>query len=160
MNTAFKSILVGGILATGIGGLALAADAPDNVIGTWTLDVGRSRFTPGPAPMSQTRVYADTTDGIVLTINGVAANGTAMSQHSTFRYDGKAYPFAGSMDFDTLSLQRVDGSTVKSQMMRAGKAVGDTTRTVSKDGKVLTVDSKGTDAKGQNYSSVAVYDRQ
>ena len=160
MNTAFKSILVGTLLATSLGAYVQAADMPDSVIGTWTLDLAKSRFTPGPAPVSQTRVYAQTSDGIMLTINGVAADGTAMSQQSTFRYDGKAYPFSGSMDFDTLSLQRVNDSTVKSQMMRAGKAVGDTTRSVSKDGKVLTLDSKGTDTKGKNYSSVAVYDKK
>jgi len=160
MKTAFKSILVGTVLAASLGTFAQAADMADPVIGSWTLDIAKSKFTPGPAPTSQTRVYAETTDGITLTINGVAADGTAMSQHSTFKYDGKAYPITGSADYDALSLKRVDGMTVKSQMMLAGKAVGDTTRSVSKDGKVLTVDSKGTDTKGKSYSSVSVYDRQ
>lgn len=44
--------------------------------------------------------------------------------------------------------------------MRKGKAVGTTTRTVSADGKVLTLASKGTDAKGAAYDDVLVFDRQ
>ncbi len=35
-----------------------------------------------------------------------------------------------------------------------------THRVVSKDGKVMTLTSKGTDAKGQQVHNVAVYDKQ
>ena len=165
MNTSFKRLLVGTVLAGtllagNLGTIAQAANMPDPIVGTWTLDLAKSKFTPGPAPVSQTRVYSQTTDGIALTINGVAADGTAMSQHATFKYDGKTYPFSGSLDFDALSLTRVNDATVKSDMLRAGKVVGSTTRTVSKDGKVLTLDSKGKDPMGKDYGSVSVYDRK
>jgi hypothetical protein len=41
-----------------------------------------------------------------------------------------------------------------------GKVVGHTTRTVSKDGKVLTLDTEGTAASGAKFKSVLVYDRK
>ena len=160
MNKALKSILIGSLLATGFAGAAQAADTPDPAVGTWTLDLAKSKFTPGPAPMSQTRTYVQTAEGLSLTISGLAADGTPMSQQPTFRYDGKPYAFSGSKDYDALSLQRVNDTTVKSQMLRAGKVVGDATRIISQDGKVLTLDSKGTDPLGKNFSSVAVFDRK
>jgi hypothetical protein len=38
--------------------------------------------------------------------------------------------------------------------------VGTTTRTISAHGKVLTLSSKGVDAKGIPHDDVAVYDKQ
>jgi hypothetical protein len=76
--------------------------------GTWTLNLEKSKFVPGPAPKSQTRTYADTPDGTALTVTGVAADGSAVSGQSTFKYDGKDYPITGSADYDTLSLKRIN----------------------------------------------------
>jgi len=140
--------------------VALAAEAPNPVVGTWTLNLANSKFNPGPAPKSQTRTYAQTAQGTALTFNGVAADGSAVSGQSTFKYDGKDYPITGSPDFDTLSLKRINGSTVKSTQKKAGKVVGTTTRTISAHGKVLTLSSKGTDAKGMSYDNVLVFDKQ
>lgn len=46
------------------------------------------------------------------------------------------------------------------KLMKSGKTVGSGTSVVSADGKTLTLTSKGTDARGQTVSSVAVYDKQ
>jgi len=151
---------MGTVLAVGGGAVALAAEAPNPVVGTWTLNLANSKFNPGPAPKSQTRTYAQTAQGTALTFNGVAADGSAVSGQSTFKYDGKDYPITGSPDFDTLSLKRINGSTVKSTQKKAGKVVGTTTRTISAHGKVLTLSSKGTDAKGMSYDNVLVFDKQ
>jgi hypothetical protein len=42
----------------------------------------------------------------------------------------------------------------------AGKAVGTTRRTVSKDGKTLTSTLKMTDAKGEKTENVTLFDKQ
>ncbi len=54
----------------------------------------------------------------------------------------------------------VNGSTVKAILMKAGKKVGNTTRTISGHGKVLTLSTKGTGADGKPYSTVLVFDKQ
>jgi|SRR5450755_3394693 hypothetical protein len=159
MNTFLRTILIGTMLAAG-GAAVWAAGAPDPVIGTWTLNVVKSKFNPGPAPKSQTRTYAQSAQGIAMTFNGVAADGSPVSGQSTFNYDGKDYPITGSPDFDTLSLKRVNGSTVKAVMKLSGKVVGSTTRSISEHGKVMTLSSKGTSAKGAPYDNVAVFDKQ
>jgi len=159
MNKLVQTILVGTLLVAGAA-TVWAAGAPDPVIGTWTLNVAMSKFTPGPAPKSQTRVYAQTAQGVAMTISGVAADGSAITGQSTLNYDGQDYPITGSPDYDTLSLKRVNGSTVKAVLKLSGKVVGSTTRSISAHGKVMTLSSKGTSAKGTPFDFVAVYDKQ
>ena len=160
MHTFLRTLVIGTVLAFGVSAAASAADTKDPVVGTWKLDLAKSRFSPGPALKSQTRTYAATADGVALTFTGVAADGTAMSGASNFKYDGKDYPLTGSPDYDALSAKRIDSNTIESTQKKAGKPVGKTTRTVSKDGKVLTLSSKGTGAKGAAYDNVMVFDRQ
>jgi hypothetical protein len=160
MNRFFSMLVVGAVVAVGIGTTAVAASAPDPAIGTWTLNVAKSKFSPGPAPQSATRTYAQTADGISLTFSGVAADGTPTSGASTFKYDGKDYPITGSPDYDTLSLKRVNRFTVKSLLKKDGKVIGHTTRTISEHGKVLTLSSRGKDVNGARFHQIAVYDKQ
>jgi hypothetical protein len=160
MRTFFRTLLIGTVLAIGGAAVASAGDATDPVVGTWKLNLAKSKFSPGPAPKSQTRAYVATAGSIDMMYTGVAADGSAVNGKSTFKYDGKDYPITGSADFDTLSLKRIDANTIESTQKKAGKATGTTVRTVSADGKVMTLKSKGTDAKGKAYSNEMVFDRQ
>jgi hypothetical protein len=160
MKKLMQVLLIGAVVAFIGGTVAVAADMPESAVGTWTLNLAKSKFNPGPAPKSQTRTYAQSAEGVTFSIKGVAADGSPMSQQSTFKYDGKDYSITGNNNYDMLSLTRIDANTIKSTMKKDGKAVGTTTRQVSADGKVLTVTTKGTDAKGGKFEDVAVYDRQ
>ncbi len=160
MTSFFRTLLIGTVLAIGGTAVTLAADAADSVVGTWKLNLAKSTFSPGPAPKSQMRAYVATADGIDMMYTGVAADGSAVNGKSTFKYDGKDYPITGSPDFDVLSLKRVDATTIESTQKKAGKTTGMTVRTVSGDGKVLTLKSKGTSAKGDAYDNVMVFDKQ
>jgi uncharacterized protein (DUF2147 family) len=158
MKTMMQAFLLGAAIAAA--GAAAAADAADPVVGTWNLNVGKSHIDGGPGPKSQTRTYTQSDDGITLTVDGVAADGSAISQQATFKYDGRAYPITGAADYDALTLRRLNASTVKSELMRDGKRIGTTTRTISGHGKVLTLSTHATSAKGVAYSAVLVFDKQ
>lgn len=136
------------------------ASAADPVVGTWQLNLAKSKFSPGPAPKADTRSYSESADGITMTWKSVAADGKEINVGSTYRTDGKDYPLTGSPNFDTLTLKQVDSHTVHSTQKKGGKVVGETKRTVSKDGKQLTLASKGTGADGVAYDNVMVYDRK
>jgi hypothetical protein len=157
MNKLIQLLVVGTLVALGSGAPAFAAES---MAGTWTLNLDKSKFFPGPAPKSQTRTYADTADGTLLTFTGVAADGSAISGQSTFKYDGKDYPITGAPDYDTLSLKRVNRHTVKSLQKKDGKIVGTTIRTLSGHGKVLTLNSRGKGVDGKRYHNIGVYDKQ
>lgn len=160
VNRISKVFLMGAVIAAGLGAVALAADQPDPVVGTWILNVAQSKFIPGPAPKSQTRTYTESPKGTVMKFAGVSASGSTVSGGSTFKYDGQDYPATGSPDYDTLAPKRLNGNTVRVDLKKGGKVVGTTIRTLSARGKVLTLSSKGKDAKGGTFDTVMVFDRQ
>ena len=65
-----------------LGATAFAADA---VVGTWKLNVTKSKFS-GAAPNSATRVYAESADGTTLDQKIVGADGKEMSMHTTITH--------------------------------------------------------------------------
>jgi hypothetical protein len=160
MKTNLCGFLVGIVVALGGGSAALAADAKDPSVGTWTLNVAKSKYSPGPAPKSVTRTYTQDAQGITLKVEGVAADGSPISQQSTYSYDGKDYPFTGSSSFDTLLVKPGDARNVTFTLKKQGKIIGTGTRTISTDGKILTLSNKLTDAKGIAREAVEVYDKQ
>jgi hypothetical protein len=160
MNKFLRTLMIATALVVATGGAASAAGSPDPIVGTWTLNLTKSRFSPGPAPQSQTRTYAPSAQGIALTWKGVAADGSAVSGESTFNTDGKEYPISGSPDYNTISLKKINGSTVKATLKRGGKVVGSTVRTISAHGKVMTLHTKARDLKNMPYDNVMVFDKQ
>jgi hypothetical protein len=160
MKKFLKMLVVGTIIAAGCSAAAGAAESPDPVVGTWTLNLAKSKFPAGAAPQSQTRTYAQSADGTSLNVTGVSADGTAISQKSTFKYDGKEYPFSGSQDWDGISLKKVNNSTVNSTLKLGGKPIGMAVRSISDHGKKLTLTTNAKNAKGKKYHAVAVFDRQ
>jgi hypothetical protein len=156
MKVIFKTLLVGVIIAVGTG-TALAADP---AVGTWKLNLAKSTFSPGPGPKSQTRIYAESAQGMTVIVKTTAADGKDSTTNLTYKEDGKSYPASGSPDFDMVSVTRVDALTVHSTQTKAGATVGNAVRSVSKDGKTLTFAQKGTHAGGGKYDDVSVYDKQ
>jgi hypothetical protein len=144
-------------------GLGTVANSmpPDNpVLGTWKLNVERSKFVPGPGWKSQVRTYESTPEGVSVAWAGLNANGEKMSVSYTYKYDGRDYPMVGSANYDTLNAEHVDARTSKSLEKRDGKTVGIAVVTVSPDGKVLTIKDDGTNRKGEKFSQVLVFDKQ
>ena len=121
-------------------------------MGTWVLNLAKSKYSsPDRAPKSQTRVYTQSAEGTSLTIQTATADGSSATQKSTFKYDGKSYPFTGAPMYDSLTLKQVDAHTVKSTQWKDGKETGETTRTLSADGKI---DDRNDDGEGREGRAV------
>ena len=75
-------------------------------------------------------------------------------------FDGKDYPVTGDLVSDARSYKRVNDHTLAMTGKKDGKAVLTVNIVVAPDGKTRTVTAKGTDAKGNKYTSVSVYDKQ
>ncbi|HWE48110.1 MAG TPA: hypothetical protein VG407_18985 [Caulobacteraceae bacterium] len=151
--------LFGCFFAVGLS-MAQAAPAEDPVLGTWKLNAEKSTFTPGPGWRSQTRVYRAVPTGVLVSWSGVDAGGGRMQVDYIYQYDGHDYPMKGSAVYDTLNAVRVDARTVRSEEKRDGKIAGVAVRSVSPDGKVLTITDDGTNRKGRKFSQVLVFDRE
>jgi len=159
MKSLQRATALGTLLA--ISYAVIGADTADPVIGTWKLNATKSQVRAGPAlARSDTRTYTTSDGGVTLTWKRVTGEGKDITVSSTTSYDGKDYPIQGSPDVDTGNAKRIDANTVETTIKRNGKVVGRSKRTVSKDGKTLTVVTKGTNANGDPFDVTLVYDRQ
>jgi hypothetical protein len=132
------------------------------LVGTWKLNVTKSKFDPGPAYKSLTRTVEAQGDGVKYTFDGIAADGKPISYGFSVQFDGKDNPISGSIPSgaDTISAKRTDANHYMATLKKGDKLVGTSKVTVSKDGKVTTVDSTGTAATGAKEHDVQVYDKQ
>lgn len=133
------------------------AQAADPLDGTWTLNVAKSKYSPGPAPKSQTVKIEGTDQARKVTVDVTPATGAAQHWEASGP-SGKDVPVTGNNpNADTYVFKRINATTIEAQYKLAGKPTITQTAVVSADGKTLTVTAKGTDAKGQSVSNVAVY---
>ena len=138
-----------------------SAQAADPLVGTWKLDVAKSKFSPGPPPKSITVTFEAAGEGVKVTADVVSADDKTTQTTYTGNYDGKDYPITGAgTGADTVSLKRVDARTTVRTDKKDGKIVMTFTRKVSSDGKTLTVTVKGTNPKGQPVNNVVILAKQ
>src|ERR1700694_5908777 len=129
-------------------------------VGTWKLNLAKSKYQQGQAPKSATLVYESAGAGIKVTVDQVPADGPAIHYAYTANYDGKDVPVVGSPNGDTAARTRVNATTTKLVNKKGGNSLSTLTLVVSADGKTLTITTTGQDAKGQKIDGVAVYDKQ
>jgi hypothetical protein len=135
--------------------------AADNNVGTWTLNLAKSKYSPGPAPKSQTlTIEAWGDNGVTYKSDGVSADGKPTHTEFQAKYDGKGYPFKGNPDADVLSYKRIDANTVEATTTLKGKSTTAAKVVVSADGKTRTVTQTGTNAQGQTLDISSVYEKQ
>ncbi|MBC8023218.1 MAG: hypothetical protein H7Y14_08880, partial [Burkholderiales bacterium] len=108
-----------------------AAWAQDAGLGTWKLNVAKSKFKPGPAPKEATVKFEASGKGVKSSQDMVTASGEKISGTYTAMYDGKDYPVTGSPSADTVALKMPDPKTVQRIDKKGGKAVQTFVRTVS-----------------------------
>lgn len=137
--------------------MALAADG---WIGTWKLDIAKSKYGSGPAPKSQTLKFEATATGTKLVSDAVDAEGKAIHTEFVSKFDGQDVAWSGNPNADTASPKRIDNSSYENVWKKGGKVTITSEAVVSKDGKTLTLTYTGTDANGQAVNRTYVYDRQ
>jgi len=159
------------ILRNAILGLALATFAASTTsvsaqskepagMGTWKLNVAKSKYSGAPAPKSLTVKFEPAGKGVKLTTEGVSADGKPSATEYTADYDGKDVPIKGSPAADMISLRRIDALTTERTDKKAGKVVQTLTRAIAKDGKSFTVTVKGTNPKGEPINHLLVFEKQ
>ena len=137
----------------------------DPQMGTWKLNVAKSKFSPGLPPQSQTvttEPYGN--DGVKLSLDALNARGEKFTIGYSAKYDGKEYPRietgAGAVSGQTVTLQRMDARTIERIAYLAGKKLTTERWVISPDGKTRTVTQTGTNPQGVQVNIVMVYERQ
>jgi len=134
--------------------------AADNQVGTWKLNVAKSKFSPGPAPKDGTLTIEAEPNGYKLTVHRTSAQGNPIHYEMSPKFDGKDYPMTGNPDAEMISMKKIDDYTVESTSKKGGKPAITTRSVVSKDGKTRTSAQTGRNAKGQNVKNTLVYEKQ
>jgi hypothetical protein len=153
-----------GALLIGVGLNLVAMDAvaqvPAGWLGTWKLNVAKSKFTE-PPPKSWIDTLEPAEGGYKQTSARVLADGKAARFEYTTRLDGMDCPYTGSSHADSISITKVDDYTTEFAVKKGGKVV-QTGRTVfSRDGKLRTLTWKGTGvSSGQHTEGTAVFEKQ
>ena len=140
--------------------LVANAQSVDPFVGTWRLNVAKSKYTPGPAPKSITSIYEAAGKGYKVSVKNDSASGGFQYGYTT-ALDGKDSVLTGNNpNADVVTVTRIDARTLQVVSKKGGKVTITQRNVLSPDGKTRTVTTTGTDAQGQKVNNVAVFERQ
>ena len=115
-----------------------AAEPPPQLIGTWRLNVTKSKYSPGPALRSETRVYTRSPEGVKGVVSRVYGDGRAERFEYMANF-GKDIMVTGIPEYDSVTLRKVDDLTSDAVLSHAGNVYGVARRTIAADGRKMTI---------------------
>ena len=139
--------------------VAMALVAADPFVGTWKVNPAKSKFKTGSAPKDQTVTISESGGDLDIAVKGTAADGTPMSTHYTIPSAGGSGKVIES-PYEAVSGKRENANERETSYSKGGKVVYTTHAKLAKDGKTLTVHSKGTNPAGQMVDGTVTYDKQ
>ena len=137
--------------------------ATDPWVGSWTTNLTKSTFSPGPTPKTAATVKIESAPGggIKTAIDGADAQGKSTHTESVGAFDGKDNPVKGApAPNTTTALKRIDARTFEAQGKVGGKPTVTTRVVISADGKTMTATQNGQNPQGQAIKNVIVLDKQ
>jgi hypothetical protein len=130
------------VVAFTTGNITRASQSPatnqDPVIGQWRLDVSKSKYSPGPAPKSETRTYQLTGEGIRAVIVRTHQNGRVETIEYGADYDSVNHVI-GTPDYDAVRLTRINAYVSEATLSHGGKPFGTARREIGKDGMTMVI---------------------
>jgi hypothetical protein len=129
-------------------------------MGTWKLNAAKSKYEGIPAPKDQTVTYTAKGAGYDYLAKGTSSTGAATNSSFTYTKDGEDIKATGFPYWDAISLKNGSGDKSTAQLKRGGKVVGTVSRTISTDGKAMTLTGTLTLPDGKRATYNAVYDKQ
>jgi len=137
---------------------APSATSEDYIVGTWELNVAKSKYSPGPGPVSETRTYRRGPNGIEGTIQRRFSDGRSERIEYVAEYD-REYPVMGTAEYDHILMKRITARTAEAVLSHAGRAYGTARRVVDDSGKAMTITFKREGSSGKPISNTALYEK-
>jgi hypothetical protein len=150
------------LLGTGVAVMGQSSDAlASNLLGTWKLNVEKSKFSPGPPAKSQISTWERWEGGLKNTVDGIDAQGKPTHIEQVANFDGKDYPRRGATVANTTrAFKRIDDRTYESIEKTDGKVTTTTRSVSSRDGKTRTLTTTGKDVQGRAVNNVGVWEKE
>lgn len=151
-------VVMTAILILALTTVAMAADDP--FVGTWKLNLEKSKIPAQIAPRSEILKCVAQENGLKGSFDTVDAAGKASHTEFSAKYDWKDYPQPGDPNVDTTAFRKLNPYTLEVVDKKAGKEIARYRSTVSTDGKTTTITGIVKDATGKEITSISVYDKQ
>jgi hypothetical protein len=162
MNRRTTLVLTGmallGLAAATLPDLGFAQSNP--IIGTWKLNLDKSKFSPGTAPRSGTLNYQQDGQNFRNTGQFTDAEGRSRTIANIYICDGQPHPNSGIPGVDATACTQVDANTGIFGRFKDGKLIAVGTNVVSPDGKAMTVNTTGTGSTLASATGITVWDKQ
>lgn len=152
MKNLFMLVVVAAAL---LSGTAFA----DPIIGTWKLNVEKSKFAPGGELTAGTRTYTESKGLYTLDQKLTGKDGKERSAKATYR-EGQEVKQTDNPVAESTMAKKIDANTWDFDLKKGGKSVGHVHRVVSTDGKTLTVHDSGAQLSGAKEDETLVFDKQ
>ena len=155
-----KRVSIAVLLASLLSVVVYAQAAKPVFVGTWKLNVAKSKYTPGPTPKSQTAILGAVDGGMSVVSDRVEADGSKVHFEWTAKFDGKDALVKGDASRDAVSVKKIDDLNIQITNKKGGKVTTSIKAVYTKDGKSRTETVTGTNAKGEKVENVTVWDKQ
>ena len=131
-------------------------------VGSWKVDVAKSRYQPGPGPKSEILRFEPVGEGFKVSLDGVNEQGPYHSE-GTGKFDGIDVPVAATPARQarfTYAFSRIDDHTWDIVIKVNGERRILVHNVVSDDGKTMRGVSTAVTNQGQTTSQVVIYEKQ
>src|SRR5262245_13838803 len=141
--------------------LAPAVYAADVQVGTWKINLAKSKYDPASLAPKSTTVKSDAVEGgVKVSVDAVDNTGKMLHYEYTAKYDGKDAPVTGDPNRDMTSLKKIDDNTFEQTNKKGGKVTTTWKIVYARHGKSRTMTTTGTNPQGQKVNNVVVWDKQ
>lgn len=134
--------------------LLLAAAPEDRGLGVWRFVPAESTYESGPAPKESRRQWLADGEWVRFIHDGISAQGKPFHTEFKAKYDGNPHPVIGGSLYDAVSLKLLNPGKVEQTFTMNGKITVRATRTISPDGKRMTII-----ALGDKFKNTLIYER-
>jgi len=130
-------------------------------VGSWILNLEKSKFEGLPPLRSETWVVTAEKDGLLRSvIDWVEADGTPGHVEYLSACDGKVYPIQGSSDFDAVKYDQLGPREFRSVLLKQRQVVEREHYVASKDGNTWWDTDRGNDKQGKPWTFHLVLERR
>jgi hypothetical protein len=141
--------------------LSATAYAQDPNLGTWRVDLAKSKYNPADlAPKSVTVKSSAVGKGLNVVVDVVDFTGKPLHYEYTAMYDGRDVPVKGDPGRDTTAMKRIDDLTFEQTNKKDGKTTTVSRYVYTRDGKSRTQTTTGMNPQGQKINNIVVWIRQ
>ncbi len=155
------TFVVGVVLGSALLVAPATGQPSDPWIGTWKLNLAKSKYSPATPPKSSTVTVLAAEGGFKQTVDTVPGTFGLPTHSEVFaKFDARDTPVSGNPNADTSAYRKIDGRSYEVVSKKGGKVTLTSQVIISADGKTRTVTQTGTDAQGRAVKNTLVYDKQ